>query len=296
MLNALRTLTARRLPHLLSATRVLRGYPYVPVPDGRVPAWLDYPVTCRARWGHGRPAHPELARIIGSSRETYADVLRSFLPYAGLLATVPAEGSEAHWNNPMLPTLDGIAIYSFLAARSRNLYVEVGSGNSTLFARKALKEHGHSTRIISIDPCPRAEIDALCDGMIRSPLEETDLQVFSDLSDGDVLFIDNSHRSFMNSDVTVFFLEILPRLRPGVLVGIHDICLPDDYPEHWSGTWFNEQYMLAAWLLGGGRGVNIHLPAWYASHDAELAAVVSPLYAQAGIPGPPHGCAFWFHT
>jgi len=49
--------------------------------------------------------------------------------------------------------------------------------------------------------------------------------------------------------------------------------------------------MLAAWLPGGERGVNILLPAWYASHDAELAAVLSPLYAQAGIPGPPHGGA-----
>ena len=52
-----------------------------------------------------------------------------------------------------------------------------------------------------------------------------------------------------------------------------------------------QRTMLAAWLPGGERGVNILLPAWYASHDAELAAVLSPLYAQAGIPGPPHGGA-----
>ena len=66
------------------------------------------------------------------------------------------------------------------------------------------------------------------------------------LSAGDMVFIDNSHRAFQNSDVTVFFTEVLPALPAGVAYGIHDIFLPDDYPAGWSDRFYNEQYLLAA--------------------------------------------------
>jgi hypothetical protein len=64
------------------------------------------------------------------------------------------------------------------------------------------------------------------------------------------LFIDGSHIVFQGTDGPYLFLRILPRIRPGVLVQIHDIFLPDDYPSDFRDRWYNEQYLLAAILLG----------------------------------------------
>src|SRR5690606_30946570 len=96
------------------------------------------------------------------------------------------------------------------------------------------------------------EIDMICDNVFREPLEDVGLEIFDALGAGDILYIDNSHRAFMNSDVTVVFLDILPRLKPGVLVQIHDVTLPYDYPEVWIDRHYSEQYLLAAWLLARG--------------------------------------------
>lgn len=152
------------------------------------------------------------------------------------------------WRNHMIPALDALTLMS-AAAGAKSTYMEVGSGNSTLFVKAALLEAGRATRIVSVDPAPRADCDAICDEIIREKVEDIDLAVFDRLEAGDVLFIDNSHRSFMNSDVTVCMTEIIPKLKSGVLVGIHDIFLPFDYPAHWDDRGYNEQYLLACFLL-----------------------------------------------
>jgi hypothetical protein len=71
------------------------------------------------------------------------------------------------------------------------------------------------TEIISIDPMPRAEIDNLADKIIREPFENIDFDIFDNLNENDILFVDNSHRILPNSDSMVFYLEILPRLKKG---------------------------------------------------------------------------------
>jgi hypothetical protein len=95
-----------------------------------------------------------------------------------------------------------------------------------------------------------AEIDRLCDSVIRRPLEELDLSIFDDLEPGDFLFIDSSHRTFSNSDVTVVFMDVLPRLRTGVIVHFHDIFWPYDYLPEWANQYYSEQYLLHSYLLG----------------------------------------------
>ena len=64
----------------------------------------------------------------------------------------------------------------------------------------------------------------------------------------------------MNSDATVFFLEILPRLPGGVLVGIHDVFLPYDYPRDYADRYYSEQYLLAAHLIAGNPALEPVLP------------------------------------
>src|SRR5262249_39662840 len=161
-------------------------------------------------------------------------------------------------------------LYGMLADLNPARYLEIGSGNSTRFARRAIRDRGLRTRIESVDPHPRAEIDSIADTVIQSPLESLDLKLGTWLSPGAVAFIVGSHRCFMNSDVTVVFLEILPRLQPGVRVHFHDIFLPYDYPPDWADAYYSEQYVLAAFLLGGASRMKILLANGFVSGDPEL--------------------------
>jgi hypothetical protein len=144
--------------------------------------------------------------------------------------------------------------------------------------------------IVSVDPSPRLAISELCDQVKRRRLEEC-VEEFLDLvTPGTVVFFDGSHRSFPASDVTVFFLEILPRLPAGTIVQIHDIFLPDDYPSKAFDRLWSEQYLLAAWLLGGSQGIKTLLPC---ARLEQVPAAQSLLSSALG-PGPFGGSSFWF--
>lgn len=254
---------------------------------------VDYPVRPEPRYGWGKPAHPGLVEIIGARRDRYRELLGAFAAHAPQLALVehePADPSQPAWTSRFMSGLDAAAIYAFVLSRRPALYVEVGSGNSTKFARRAIADGGLETRIVSIDPNPRAEVDAICDEVVRRPLEEVDLTLFDRLGPGDVLFVDDSHRSFMNSDVTVSFVDVLPRLRAGVLVGFDDIYLPEDYPPEWRHRYYSEQYLLAAFLLAGGGGLQIELPCAFVTRDPELSA-----FARRIVPSSvdAFGTTFW---
>ena len=109
-----------------------------------------------------------------------------------------------------------------------------------------------------------------------------------------MLFVDNSHRVFMNSDVTAIFLDAFPRLRRGVLVGIHDITLPYDYPAAWSHRYYSEQYLLAAYLLARGDRFEIALPGTFVSDDPEMREILSPLWTKDVMKSVErHGSTFW---
>lgn len=124
------------------------------------------------------------------------------------------------------------------------------------------EQYGNSlrTKIISIDPHSRAEVDEICDTTFRYPLEDMDIEFFHSLTSEDIVIMDNSHRVFANSDVTVFFTEILPILGSGILYAIHDIALPN---EMFTEKYYNEQYMLATYILGGAAGDEIYFPTGY---------------------------------
>jgi hypothetical protein len=193
-----------------------------------------------------------------------------------------------------MPALDGVALYSFIANNKPNLYMEVGSGNSTKFARKAIVDHNLDTIIVSIDPNPRAEVDEICDEVIRKPVEAIDIQIFDRLNTNDILYVDNSHRVFMNSDATTILLDVIPRLRSGVLVEIHDVTLPYDYPTEWISRYYSEQYLLSAYLLAKGTIFDIILPNMFISHDKELNSILAPLWKIEEMKNvETHGCSFW---
>ena len=262
---------------------------------------LDYPpsVENAPRYGHGRPSNPRLEDLVRAQASGYGPTLEMIGGYADELGRIEVTASnprEPSWVNGMISGLDGASFYALVRDRRPPRYLEIGSGSSTKFVARARRDGDLDTKVISIDPHPRAEVDELCDEVIRKPLEVADLSVFAGLEAGDVVFFDGSHRVFMNSDVAVFFLDVLPELPAGVLVGIHDIYLPDDYPAEIAGRYYSEQYMLAAYLLGGAE-VEIVLPAWWASADLRLGGMLNGLWSRPGLEQVErHGVSFWFVT
>jgi hypothetical protein len=245
--------------------------------------------TLRSRWGHGAAAHPQLLATLARGRADYERILIDIEGQGEVLRTIglerdPAKALAPCWNNIWFTALDAAALVSFLLTRRPKHYLEIGSGNSTMFTSHTLRTAALPTTISSIDPRPRAEIDALCHRKIRAPLEDCDIALFDELSAGDILFFDGSHRVFMNSDVTVFFLEVMQRLKPGVLVHIHDIFLPADYPPDWSESLFAEQYMLAAMLLCGAPPFRVILPNYFICSDGALATRARAVLSAMGIP------------
>lgn len=241
--------------------------------EGRL-AEFDYPYFPRVRdWARIPGGNPYRA-MISQGHSDFEKRLKAFASFSKDLARIPldqpADEAEPFWDNGWFPPLDAVCLYGLIACTNPKVYTEVGSGNSTKFVRRAIKDHGLRTKIVSIDPYPRAVIDRICDEVIRTPFEQVDISRFQALEAGDVMFVDNSHRSFQNSDVTVFFTEVLPTLKAGVLWGVHDIFLPQDYPEAWLGRLYNEQYMLMAYLLGGAAGDRVEIPVAYLAQNPKL--------------------------
>ncbi len=259
--------------------------------------FLDYPVDFQPRYGHGKPPHPELYDIINKNRSLYQDHLQSVLQFTEIFQQISKEqrnAQEPFWENGFLPGLDIIMLYTLLTKYQPKRYVEIGSGNSTKVAYKAKNEQHLHTKIISIDPMPRAEIDQLADQIIRKPFEATDFNFLYSLEENDILFVDNSHRILPNSDAMVFFLEVLPRLKPGVIVHIHDVYLPYDYPQFMCDRFYSEQYGLAMYLIANPEKYNTLMPNYFVFEDEELAGMLSPLWQHAHLQGvEQHGGSFW---
>lgn len=259
---------------------------------------LEYPVHPKPRWTKHSP-HKELYEIINRNRIRYKTLVNDFLEFNEFFSKIAERQSpdnfyEPSWINGWLPGLDGIALYSFIVFYKPAIYLEIGSGNSTKFARRAIRDHKLSTKIISIDPRPRSDIDLICDEIIRIPVEDLKQDIFDQLGHNDILFIDNSHTALMNSDSTVLLLEIIPRLKPGVLIEIHDITLPYDYPEEYRDRYYSEQYLLAAYLIGNCNLFDIILPNMFISQDPELKNILNPLWEYQNLRNAEkHGCSFW---
>jgi hypothetical protein len=270
----------------------------------------NYRVTPLPRWGYGRPSHSQIQSVLERGRSGYEKVLDELDAQRAILhqishVPVPAYPLAPFWNNPWFSTLDAAALVGLLISRKPRRYLEIGSGNSTMFAAYAIQTAKLPTTIISIDPHPRESIDTLCARTIREPLENCALDLFDELEAGDILFFDGSHRIFQNSDVTAFFLDVMPRLKPGILVHLHDIFLPIDYPPAWNTALYSEQYLLAAMLLCGQPPFRVVLPNQFVSLDPSLGGRVREIFSAPDVTKAPDipfsyvnqgdtlGCSFW---
>jgi hypothetical protein len=265
---------------------------------------LDYPPSrdFRPRWG---ASHPPIEFLVDwFDGHDYLPLLNELRVAAGELRNIPktfdpANLPEPAWLGVPLAPFDAAAIYMMVKRHRPKRYIEIGSGISTCFAYKAIKAHRLGSEVISIDPQPRAEIDAICTRVIRDGLETCDLSIFDSMEAGDILFMDGSHRTFMNSDVTVFMIDVLPRLKPGVIVHVHDITLPNDYPDMFTNWYWSEQYMLAVYMMNAADRINPLFPTSFVCRHPRYADffAVPPLDIGEANDGWRHGGSMWFtHT
>ena len=261
--------------------------------------FLEYYVDFKPRYGHGKPPHGQLYEIVNANRGIYQDFIEESLKFASNLheirdSSIEADPNKPAWNNGFLPGLDIWSIYAMLSIKQPKKYIEVGSGNSTKVAFKAKQENNLDTEIISIDPMPRAEIDHLSDKVIRQPFENINYDQILELGENDILFIDNSHRILPNSDAMVFFLEILPKLNKGVIVHIHDIYIPYDYPQFMCDRFYTEQYGLMMYLIANPEKYRTILPNYFIFEDKELSEQLNPLWNHENMSNvEKHGGSYW---
>jgi hypothetical protein len=263
--------------------------------------YLDYPVRAATRYGWGRASHPGLQCLLAERRASWRAMLAKLESGSEGLTRIPraaATDRDPCWDNGHMSGLDAATLYRFPQIFGTRRYLEVGSGNSTKFVRRGAVDFGLSTIITSIDPAPRSEVDAVCDQVIRTGLEDAPLEIFDALAPNDILMLDGSHRCFQNSDVTVAFLDVLPRLRPGVIVFIHDIFLPDDYPDVWRSRYYSEQYLLAVLLTAdAGRRYEIVFPGHFCETDPELAPETARVWRRIGPSGlESQSSGFWLRV
>jgi len=216
------------------------------------------------RWGyHIRPIHyyeplPDFREITPEQiqrRRNYSAIdfrwddqlrlLRELESYAGELADVDI-------NNDYFSGLDAVVYYSLIRHLKPRRVIEIGGGYSTRIANKALAVN-QSGRLTCIEPYPEDRLNGsqFSVQLITKRVEEIEVSFFEGLDANDILFIDSSHTVKFGSDVCYEFLEILPALKRGVWVHVHDIFFPHDYPAEWllkRRLALNEQYLLEAFL------------------------------------------------
>lgn len=167
----------------------------------------------------------------------------------------PSQGGYEQLN-ASYPLPDARLLYAVVRDVKPASIVELGSGQTSRVIARACQANaaeGIESHFHAYDPFPIAVEQGLpgLSGLHRIPAQEVSENVFTDLRDGDILFVDTTHTVKIGSDVNRIILRILPLLAPGVIVHFHDICLPyeysryllEDYALYWA-----EQYMLQAFL------------------------------------------------
>lgn len=212
----------------------------------------------------------------------------AFASYTPAFAAFPRKKTddelEFTFENNQLAGADPYVLYALVRELGPRRVVEVGSGFSTLVTARALRENGGG-ELVCVEPYPRPFVPRAVEGLghlIRRPVQEVGLDLFTGLEAGDVLFIDSTHVVRIGGDVTRLFLEILPRLAPGVWVHVHDIFLPHDYPETWikdMNFFWGEQYLLQALLIDNPRFRVRFAVGYMGRRHPELMARVFPHWA-----------------
>ncbi len=207
---------------------------------------------------------------------------------------------DYYLGNVKFESVDAEILYCIIRHFKPGRIYEIGSGFSTYLSAQAVlknaeEQNGRQCELVAIDPYPNEALKGGFPGLSRlivREVEDVPLSEFKKLEENDILFIDSSHVLKIGNDVQYEYLEILPRLNKGVLVHIHDIFLPAEYPKKWIKElhrFWSEQYLLQAFLAFNNSfevlwaGSYIHL-----NHPEKLARAFGSYNRGKTLPG-----SFW---
>jgi predicted O-methyltransferase YrrM len=195
--------------------------------------------------------------------------------------------------NDQFPPHDAALLYAMVRHLAPRRMVEVGCGWSTTVTAAAIRDGATGTELTCIEPYPRDFLHEMADVLTlrQEKVEHTPPEVFAQLEAGDVLFIDSSHVAKTGSDVVHQLLNVVPSLSDGVVVHVHDIFIPEDYPQGWvrNGFGWTEQYLLQAFLIRNERAHVLAMNRWLALRHPEA---VTAALGQMEL----HGSSIWFVT
>jgi hypothetical protein len=185
---------------------------------------------------------------------------------------------QYHTNNDNFGFSSAALLHTMIRTHNTRKIVEIGGGFSSLISLHALRlNHGDDFRFDCVEPYPRPWLEKTLRAqpgarLLKQPVEQLDPDMLADLAENDILFIDSSHCVRLASDVNFLYLQVIPRLKPGVIVHIHDIYIPYEYPRmHFYGRqklFWNEQYLLQALLTNNPR-LEVILPGYFVQKDME---------------------------
>lgn len=238
---------------------------------------------------------------IDINAEGQLSLLNTF-QYNDELAAIPLNKSDSpldyFYDNYNFGPGDAEILYSVIRSFKPKRIIEIGSGFSTRIAKKALdmnQREGIEAEHICIEPFEMEWLEKLgVSKVIRSKVEDVEIGLFETLEENDILFIDSSHVLRTGGDVFVEFLRVLPLVKKGVLIHIHDIFLPYDYPKEWIQDYrrfWTEQYVLQAFLAHNDKfkvllGLN-----YLSTYHNDALSKACPVYGKFGTKIPTS--SFW---
>ena len=198
-----------------------------------------------------------------------------------------------HLNNGSFESGDAEYWYQMIRTIKPKRIFEVGSGNSTLMAIKAIKQNqnensDYKCEHICIEPYEMHWLEESGVTVVRKKVEDLELSFFSQLQEDDILFIDSSHIIRPQGDVVFEYLEILPSLNTGVIVHVHDIFSPKNYLNQWlqdDVKFWNEQYLLEAFLSHNSSWKIVGALNWLHHNHYDKLCSVAPFLTPEREPG-----------
>lgn len=197
----------------------------------------------------------------------------------------PTPGYRYYLDNPFFSYGDGVILYSFLSHFKPKRIIEIGSG----FSSAAMLDvcdcfFDTPIKFIFIEPRPErlhallTEKDKRVCHIETKFVQQVDVGLFEDLEENDILFVDSSHVGKIQSDVLHIIFNVFPRLKSGVIVHIHDVPWPFEYPENWvrQGRAYNEAYLLRAFLQYNAGFEILFFNSFIARHHAEAIKRLMP--------------------
>ncbi|HTC00941.1 MAG TPA: class I SAM-dependent methyltransferase, partial [Ferruginibacter sp.] len=227
------------------------GHYYSPIPSVN---------ELRKDWDHIFNQDIKDIKDIDLNEKGQCDLIEKFTQYHNELpyTTKQSQGLRYYSNNGFFIKGDACVLYSIIREFRPKKIIEVGSGFSSAVCLDVNELFFQNTIDLTfIEPYPDRLLSLLTETdkqkihLLEKRIQEVPIDVFKELNENDILFIDSSHISKIGSDLNYLFFKVFPHLKKGVIIHIHDICFPFEYPSSWieNGIFWNEAYLLRAFLM-----------------------------------------------